>query len=304
MQMDYLRYLLVIEKCGSLNRASRNLLMTQQRLSKILAAVESELDCTVFIRTSRGVTLTGKGEKVLDAVKDILGIYDELCENIKNEKFKSLHGDLHVFRPSYLWDKNYIEMIINEFSQKYKTNIIAHEYVDFMNIDIKYPAFYLNTVGKEGMYPHFGERCKIMPKHKVKLTCYAAKSSEFATRYQSISLKTLKKQNIIIYRPGGKDVFPFRRMWERIGIPEHVKFVDNALAYHAALRRGEGVIVTSKRILVEPYSSYLVEIPLRDNIFCEFGLVFPDTLRTDPLAAAFIAFASAYPSPSFCQPVR
>lgn len=305
MYLEYLRYLLVIEKCGSINRASSSLFMTQQRLSKIVAALESELGATIFVRTSRGVFLTEKGEKVLCAVKDMLRIYDTLCENIKSEKSEFMQRDLHIFRPSYLWNGNFIEEIIEEFSREYRNiSIITHEYVDFMNIDMKCLAFYLNTVGEEGMRSHFGEKCSILPKHKVKLTCYAAKSSEYAVKYRRVSLKTLKNENIIIYRPGGKTVFPFRRMWERIGMPEHVKFVDNALAYHAALKRGEGVIISTKRVLMEQYSEYLVEIPLRDTIFCEFGLIFPRRLHADPLAAAFLEFAANYPSPSYCRSIH
>lgn len=65
-----LRYFIQIADLGSLSRAADTLALSQSALSRQLAALESQLDCALFIRTGRGVELTEAGQRLLDATRE------------------------------------------------------------------------------------------------------------------------------------------------------------------------------------------------------------------------------------------
>ena len=61
MTLLQMSYILEVDRCGSMNRAARNLFLSQSALSAAIAEVERELGVTIFLRTNRGVTLTEEG---------------------------------------------------------------------------------------------------------------------------------------------------------------------------------------------------------------------------------------------------
>ena len=59
---DYYRIFYYVAKYGSFTQAAGKLLNNQPNLTRAVKALESELGCTLFIRTKKGVTLTPEGE--------------------------------------------------------------------------------------------------------------------------------------------------------------------------------------------------------------------------------------------------
>ena len=59
---DYYRIFYYVAKYGSFTAAANKLLNNQPNVTRAMKALESELGCTLFIRTNKGVTLTCEGE--------------------------------------------------------------------------------------------------------------------------------------------------------------------------------------------------------------------------------------------------
>ena len=59
---DYYRIFYYVAKYGSFTGAANKLLNNQPNVTRAMKALESELGCTLFIRTNKGVTLTREGE--------------------------------------------------------------------------------------------------------------------------------------------------------------------------------------------------------------------------------------------------
>ena len=59
---DYYRIFYCVAKCGSFTGAANQLLNNQPNMTRAMKALESELGCTLFVRTNKGVTLTPEGE--------------------------------------------------------------------------------------------------------------------------------------------------------------------------------------------------------------------------------------------------
>lgn len=81
MNLSQLKYIVEIEKTGSISRAAANLYMNQPHLSKSVRDLEDSLGVTLFYRSSRGVIPTEQGNRILEHAKKILGHVNEI-ENI------------------------------------------------------------------------------------------------------------------------------------------------------------------------------------------------------------------------------
>ncbi len=78
MKIISLYYVLMVERCGSLNKAAEKLYISQPNLSFAISSLEKELGYSIFIRTNQGVRLTEKGKVFLAYTKNILDSYEKM----------------------------------------------------------------------------------------------------------------------------------------------------------------------------------------------------------------------------------
>ena len=86
MTIKELEEFIVICRRGSLAKASKELFMSPQGLSRVLKNLENELDCTLVNRVASGLELTESGECLRDYAEIALGEYENLKKKIKNQK--------------------------------------------------------------------------------------------------------------------------------------------------------------------------------------------------------------------------
>ena len=85
MNVIHMKYAVEVAKAGSINKASETLLVAQPNLSRSIKELEADLGITIFLRTSKGMTLTPKGEEFMGYAKNILSQLDELETMYKSE---------------------------------------------------------------------------------------------------------------------------------------------------------------------------------------------------------------------------
>lgn len=78
MNIEHLRYILEVDRTGSISQAAENLFMGQPNLSKAIKELEKTLNITIFKRNSKGVDTTPKGREFLRYAKGILQQYEEI----------------------------------------------------------------------------------------------------------------------------------------------------------------------------------------------------------------------------------
>lgn len=71
MNFQALKYVIEIEKCGSISRAAQNLHLSQPYLSKLVKEMENEFHISLFTRSKRGITLTESGRLFIDMGRDL-----------------------------------------------------------------------------------------------------------------------------------------------------------------------------------------------------------------------------------------
>lgn len=109
MNLQHLKYMIEVERVGSITKAAANLFMGQPNLSKAIKEVENEIGITVFERSAKGVFPTDKGAVFLEYAKNII---------IQMEKIESLYkpGAAGVIRFSVSVPRaSYITKAFTEF---------------------------------------------------------------------------------------------------------------------------------------------------------------------------------------------
>lgn len=102
MNLTHLRYLIEVERLGSITKAATALYMGQPNLSKAIKEVEREIGGPIFKRTAKGVVPTEKGKDFLQYAKAIIVQMDKM-EDLYNEEPKAkVNFQLLLPRASYI----------------------------------------------------------------------------------------------------------------------------------------------------------------------------------------------------------
>lgn len=78
MNLSQLRYIVEVDKTGSISRAAQNLYVGQPNLSKSIRELENELGIVIFKRTPKGTQATSKGEDLLKYARKVVSQVDEI----------------------------------------------------------------------------------------------------------------------------------------------------------------------------------------------------------------------------------
>ena len=80
MTLQQIKYILGVADSGSFNKASEKLFISQPSLTSSVHDAEAELGFQIFNRSSRGVTITERGQDFLLDARDLFKKYEELLK--------------------------------------------------------------------------------------------------------------------------------------------------------------------------------------------------------------------------------
>lgn len=86
MNIRNLKYLIEIERSGSLSAAAQKLYISQSYLSRVVHDTEQEYHLTVFTRDRRGLTLTEGGRVFLEMAKELVNQADEFENTFRQNR--------------------------------------------------------------------------------------------------------------------------------------------------------------------------------------------------------------------------
>jgi LysR family nitrogen assimilation transcriptional regulator len=98
MDIRQLRYFVQIVECGSVSKAAEKLLIAQPSLSQHVLNLEGELDVQLLHRSSRGITATPAGERLLERARNIIADLESIKQDVK-ETSKGLTGTVVLGMP-------------------------------------------------------------------------------------------------------------------------------------------------------------------------------------------------------------
>ena len=221
MEIHHLKQLITISQCGSINKASQRLYISQPSLNNIVKRCEKELGFTIFMRTPKGVKLTEKGEEFIKIAQTIVVEYKKIEDlSFTNNKMISISfiylsyilEALLNFQEQGFLVSNMIrrtatfETINDVVSQKVRIGIMPVYQADFNKFaeEIKqYHLQYLMLFEAVQIYAVVSQTHSLADKKSISisealeypLTYYTAVSEESVLRNIYNSKRSLKVQN-------------------------------------------------------------------------------------------------------------
>lgn len=99
MHIETLNDFLTVLSAGSINKAAIQLNMQQQRLSKMISTLETDLGASLLVRSSKGVQLTKDGETILPIIIRIVEDYNLMKKTLNSKHREKLKGTLRLHLP-------------------------------------------------------------------------------------------------------------------------------------------------------------------------------------------------------------
>lgn len=91
LDLRQLKYFVVSADEGSFSKAAEILFTTQSSVSKAVSALEDQMQCNLFIRNARGISLTSRGKKFYAQANELILKAEELEKDSANIASDSVH---------------------------------------------------------------------------------------------------------------------------------------------------------------------------------------------------------------------
>jgi len=102
LNLQHLRYIVEVEKIGSITKAAAALFMGQPNLSKAIKEIENEMGIVIFKRSARGVVPTVKGAEFLEYAKAVLVQIEKMEKLYKTVSTETVSFNISIPRASYI----------------------------------------------------------------------------------------------------------------------------------------------------------------------------------------------------------
>ncbi len=88
MTLTQLMYAVAVADSKSMNKAARELFISQPALSGSIKELEEELNTEIFTRTNRGILVTAEGKEFLSYARQMTELNKMICDRYKNKYVK------------------------------------------------------------------------------------------------------------------------------------------------------------------------------------------------------------------------
>lgn len=212
MTLAQLRYAIVVADSKSMNEAARELFISQPSLSAAIKDLEEELGIDVFIRSSRGVTLTPEGEEFIGYARQVVEQY-QLIETkyIEKTEVKKKFG---VSMQHYSFAVNaFIEMVkqfgMDEYEFAVRETKTSEVIEDVKNFKSEIGILYLNEFNEKVITKLLNESdLEFHELLKCKIYVYMWKGHPLAGK-DEIRLEELKDYPCLAFEQGSHNSFYF-----------------------------------------------------------------------------------------------
>ena len=109
MTLQQLKYVSMVERCGSFSKAAQKLYVSQPSISNLVNALEEELGITIFTRSSTGIAITNEGRELLKLSNRLLRDADYIGEYF--------HSDAEREKPSFFVSSQHYDFVVSAFEE-------------------------------------------------------------------------------------------------------------------------------------------------------------------------------------------
>lgn len=281
-----------VAEAGSFSAAGRQLKLATSGISQHVTKLEDRLGITLFYRSTRSLSLTNDGKRLLEHAQRMVAAAEDGLNSIVDISQEPA-GALTVTLPAFMANSLY-EQAIWDFMHRYQSVAITIRYLD-RNFDLV--AEGIDLALRMGELRDSALRSRKLGRFGRKLVCapsYLASVNKIKTP------DDLKSCDFVAMQGLADQVSLFKGGQEQIVHSNHVRvLVDNFAALGSALRAGLGIQRMPTSVAKDDLTSgALVEV-LPDWSIADLGTyaVWPDTSRRSSLTRLLIGHVVVFVAP-------
>ena len=287
MTIKELEEYIVICRRGSLAKASKELFMSPQGLSRVLKNLENELDCTLVNRVTSGLELTESGECLRDYAEIVLKEYEELRKKIEKIRASAdgsvellmAYDIIRLLTPECIMDFQRIYPNVSFSFQEYPDRIVESMLLEKKgNVAL--------SVG-----PFTGECFEVQSLKKCNLGLLVYEEHPLAKK-SHVRIEDIIDEKLYLENSTFKlNEFIQSKCWNK-GFEPNIVFETNGFDMcYKMCRMKKGISVTVDFIHEDMKNEGLIMIPFEENdMVWEIGLLLPKERVLESAVQKFCQF--------------
>ncbi|GFH40168.1 LysR family transcriptional regulator [Lactococcus insecticola] len=276
MRIQQLKYIIKIVETGSMNEASKHLFVTQPSLSNAVRELEEEMNIKIFMRSTRGITLTSDGAEFLSYARQIVEQTELLEERYKfNREKKELFA---VSAQHYAFVVESFASILRENDMRNYELILretrTHEVIDDVrDFRSEIGVLYLNDFNRDVLTKLFlDNQLEFTPLFTTTPHVFISKQHPLAAE-KSVTLEQMAVFPYLSYEQGERNSFYFSE--EILSTARHDKSIvvsDRATLFNLLIGL-DGYTISTGILNSDLNGDDIVSVPLAVDETIEIGYI-------------------------------
>ena len=297
MTLQQLRYVIEIVNCGSMNAAAEKLFVTQPSLSNAVKELEKELGIEIFLRSSRGISLSAEGAEFLGYARQVVE-QAELLEQRYTDK-KPSRRLFSVSTQHYAFSVNAFVNLIREYNQnEYEFTLRetqTHDIIeDVKNLRSEIGVLYLNDFNEKVLLKILREsNLGFHPLFEAKPHVFVSNAHPLSGR-ASVRLEDLTPYPCLSFEQGVYNSFYYsEEILSTVYHPKSILDSDRATLFNLLIGL-DGYTISTGILSEDLNGKNIISIPLISDEIIRVGYIAQKGIGLSAMADAYIANLRGY----------
>lgn len=291
MTLQQLKYVLEVNKRGSMNEAAKHLFISQPSLSNAIKELEKELSITIFDRSNKGISLTQEGVEFLSYARQVV----EQAELLEMKYLNAAPSPQHfsVSTQHYAFAVNaFVQLVKEHGQQQYELALRetkTYEIIeDVKTMRSEIGILFLNDFNRKVIL-------KLLREANLQFhSLFIAKPHVFISIYNplaqrsSVTMQDLEEYPYLSFEQGEYNSFYFsEEIQSTITRPKSIKVNDRATLFNLLIGVN-GYTISSGVLSKDLNGNEIIPVPLELDDHLEIGWIAHRNVTLSLLAEAYI----------------
>ena len=297
MTLQQLRYVIEIVNWGSMNAAAEKLFVTQPSLSNAVKELEKELGIEIFLRSSRGISLSAEGAEFLGYARQVVE-QAELLEQRYTDK-KPSRRLFSVSTQHYAFSVNAFVNLIREYNQnEYEFTLRetqTHDIIeDVKSLRSEIGVLYLNDFNEKVLLKILREsNLGFHPLFEAKPHVFVSNAHPLSGR-ASVRLEDLTPYPCLSFEQGVYNSFYYsEEILSTVYHPKSILVSDRATLFNLLIGL-DGYTISTGILSEDLNGKNIISIPLISDEIIRVGYIAQKGIGLSAMADAYIANLRRY----------
>ncbi len=276
MKLQQLKYAIAVADAGSINEAAKQLFVAQPSLSSAIKELEEELNFEIFIRSSKGVSLSNEGSEFIAYAKQVMEQVDNLERRFLQvdyeTNFLSISAQHYAFAIEALID--YVrDQSLDRYDYSIRECRTSEVVEDVKTFRSEIGILMTSNFNEKVMMRYFKDNhIEFVPLTTSKPHVFLAKSHPLA-KEKKIKLTDLEKYPYLCYQQNYNDsVYFSEEIMSGLIHPKRI-YVDDRASIFNLMRGIDGVTLGSRFNCASMNGEDIITVPIDSEEVMTLGYI-------------------------------